>query len=132
MPSLRRACRDAGRHALLFGNMLVVDTIDTERTLPHHALIFVELARTIRACPRAQLAADTDVGVHQHDTVLRTLVAGAGWTDGDASGLLAMQARPREMHGAAVRSLTRFVGMHAVQPHAIRMVLIRIEIRQRR
>ena len=36
------------------------------------------------------------------------------------------------MHGAAVRAGAGFVGVHAVQPDAIWMVLIRVEVAQRR
>src|ERR1700722_2480756 len=124
MPSPRRARRDAGRHALRLRDIGIVDTVDTECALAHHALILVELARPVRTRPRAQLAADADIGVHQHDAIFLTLVAGTGRTDRHTGGLFAMQAGTREMHGAAVRPLTRFVGVHTVEPHAIRMILV--------
>ena len=132
MPRLRRAGRDAGRHALLFRQVLVVDAVDAQRAFPHHALVLVELARAVGAGPGAQLAADADVGVDQHDAVFGALVAGAGGTDGDAGRVLAMQAGAGEVHRAAVRAGAGFVGVHAVEPDAVRVVLIGAEIGQRR
>src|SRR5277367_2748281 len=132
MPRLRRTRRNTRGNPLLFRHVLVVDAIDAERTLAHHAFIFIELARAVRARPGAQLAADTDVGVDQHDAILGALIAGAGGTDGDAGRLLAVQTGPREMHGAAIRPLPRLVGVHAIQPDAVWMVLIRVEVGQRR
>ena len=132
VPRLRRAGGNAGRHPLRLRNVRIVDTVDAQRALAHHALVLVELARAIRTRPGAQLAADTDVGVDQHDAVLGPLVAGAGGTDRDAGGLLAVQAGPRKMHGAALGAGARLVGVHAIQPDAVWMILISVEIRQRR
>ena len=100
MPRLDRARHDAGRLAVLLGEMVVVDAVDAQRAFLHHAGIVVELARAIGAGPGAQLAADADRLVDQHDAVLGALVGGAGRADGDAGRLLAMQAGFREMHGA--------------------------------
>ena len=132
MPRTRRAGGDAGRHALLFGEVLVVDAVDAQGAFAHHALVFVELARAIRAGPGAQLAADADIGVDQDDAVFRALVAGAGGTDGDAGRVLAVQAGAGEVDGAAVGAGAGFVGVHAVQPDAVGVVLVGAEIGQRR
>jgi hypothetical protein len=87
-----RAGRDAGRHALALGQVLVVDTVNAERTLLHDAVVVVEFARSVRAGPGAQLAADAGVGIYQHDAVLDALVRGAGRAHLDTGRLLAVQA----------------------------------------
>src|SRR6185436_2514499 len=88
---------DAGRHALLGREGLVVDAVDAERALLHDAGILVELARAVGTGPRAQLAADAEILVDQHDAVLGALERRAGRADRDAGGLGAMQAGPWEM-----------------------------------
>ena len=97
----RRAGAHAGGNAVLRRRCLVIDAVDAQRALLHHAVAVVVLARAVRAGPGAQLAADAGVGIDQHDAVLGALEGGAGRADGDAGRLLAMQARAREMHGAA-------------------------------
>src|SRR5204863_8211442 len=77
------------------------------------------LARAVGARPGAQLAADAGVGIDQHDAVLRALEGGAGGADGEAGGLLARQARAREVHRAARRALANFVAVHAIEPGAM-------------
>src|SRR5690606_31152653 len=89
----RRADLHAGRLALGLGEVLVVDAVHAERALLHDALDLAVLARAVRAGPRAQLAADALVLVHQHDAVLGALVAGAGRAHGHAGRRLAVQAR---------------------------------------
>src|SRR5215475_9965848 len=108
MPSRGRTGGDAGRHAVFRCEGLVVDAVDAQRTLLHDAGIVVELARAVGAGPRAELAADTEVLVDQHDAVLGALERGAGRADGDAGGLRAVQARAREVHGAAARPVAHF------------------------
>jgi hypothetical protein len=70
----RGARPHARRNSVLLGQIGVVDSVDTERALLHHALIGVQLARTVRARPGAQAAADAERLVDQHDAVLGALV----------------------------------------------------------
>src|SRR5690606_27145450 len=100
--------------------------------LLHHALIRIELARAVGAGPGTQAAADTQVLVDQDDAVLGALVRRARGADGDAGGILAMQAGPREVYGAAVCPLARLVAVHAVEPGAARRRAVRVLIGQRR
>ena len=60
------------------------------------------------------------------------LVGRAGRADGDAGRRLAMQARAREMHGAALRAVADLVGMHAVEPGAVRIAAVGVLVGQRR
>ena len=69
MPGAGRAGRDAGRHAILLGQIVVVDAIDAQRAFLHNTDIGVELARAVGAGPTAQFAADAFAFVHQHDAV---------------------------------------------------------------
>src|SRR5207342_3860192 len=86
----RGAHLHAGGLAFGFREVLVVDAVDAERALLHHAFDFAVLARAVRAGPRTQLAADAFVFIHQHDAVARALVARAGGAHGDARGRFAM------------------------------------------
>src|SRR5262249_22553910 len=118
MPRMDRTGRHAGRHAIDFLEVLVVDAVDAQRAFLHRAGVVVVLARAIRASPGAELAADAQALVDQHDAVLRPLVGGPGRTDLDTGRLLAMQAGAREMHGAAVGAVAGFVGVDAIEPYA--------------
>src|SRR4030095_4895154 len=86
---------------------LVVDAIDAQRALLHRAALLAELARAVRARPRAQLAADAFVLVDQPDAVLGARVACARRAHRHARRRLAMQARTREMHGQLALSARR-------------------------
>src|SRR5690606_24274418 len=124
-------------HALGRVEVFVVDAVHAQRALLHHALDRRVLARAVGAGPRAQLAADALVLVHQHDAVLGTLVAGAGGAHGDAGRGLAVQARTREVQGhrrlrAGRRPRGRdLVAVHAVEPHAGRFAAVGLLVRQR-
>src|SRR5690606_32008398 len=107
------------------------DAVNAERALLHHARIVVELPRAIGAGPGAELAADTEIGIHQHDAVALALVGGAGRADGDAGRLFAVQAGAWEVHGAAIGAFAGLVTVHAVEPHAARRRAIGIVVRQR-
>src|SRR5690606_29178358 len=74
----------AGRLALGFVEVLVVDAVHAQGALLHPPLDFAVLARSVGAGPAAQLAADALVLVDQHDAVLGALVACARRTHGDA------------------------------------------------
>ena len=128
----RGAGADAGGNAILRREGLVVDAVDAQRAFLHHAIVVVVLARTVGTRPRAQLAADAGVGIDQHDAVLGALVGGAGRADGDAGRRLAMQARAREMHGLARRTVADLVAVHAIEPGAVRIGAIGVLIRERR
>src|SRR5258706_373601 len=104
MARRRRTGGDAGRHAIDFLEVLVVDAVDAQRAFLHHPDIVVIFARAVGAGPRAQLAADAHVLVDQHDAVLGALVGRAGRADRDAGRLGAMHAGFRGMHGPAGRS----------------------------
>lgn len=129
MPRLRGACGYASGHTFGFRQAGVVDAVDAQRALLHHAGIFIELARAIRARPGAQLAANTGVGVDQHDAILGAFVGRAGGTDRDAGGFLTVKTGAREIHRAAVVAFAGLVAVHAVEPHTLRLRLVGIEIR---
>jgi hypothetical protein len=122
----------AGRLAVFGLQVLVVDAVNAERTLFHHAIVGVVFARAVRARPRAQLAADADVRVDQHDAVFGALVAGAGRAHGHAGRRFAVQARAREMQCAAVLALAGFVAVDAVEPRPHRIRAVGVDVRQRR
>ena len=82
-----RARPHARRNAVLLGQIGVVDPVDAQRALLHHALIGIQLARAVRAGPGAQAAADAELLVDQHDAVLGALVRRAGRAHGDAGGV---------------------------------------------
>src|SRR3546814_1835071 len=114
-----RAGRHAGRHAAARLEVLVVDLVDAERALLHHADVGVILAGAIGTGPGAELAADAGVGVDQHDAVLGALVGSAGRADGDAGRILAVQAGLREVNGAAVAIVRDDLeAVDAVEPDA--------------
>src|SRR5947208_2514986 len=58
-----RACLHARRLAVVGREGRVLDAIDAERALGHHLARLVDLARTVRARPRAVLAGDALVVV---------------------------------------------------------------------
>src|SRR5205814_9662805 len=80
---------------------------------------------------RAELAADADRLVDQHDAVLGALVGSAGGTHCDAGGLLAMQTGFGEMDGPRAVALAFLERMDAVEPYAPGVVAIGVEIGQR-
>jgi hypothetical protein len=109
----------------------VVDAVDAQRAFLHHPGILVEFAGPIGASPRAQLAADADLLVDQHDPVLGTLVRGTGRAHGDAGRFLAMQARFREINGSRALPVAFLERVDAVEPHPPGIRSIRVEIGQR-
>ncbi len=131
MPRRDRAGADAGRHAIGGIEGLVVDAVDAERAFAHDADILVELARAVGAGPGAELAADAEELVDQHDAVLCALEAGAGRADGDAGGIGAMQAGFGEVDGAAGLVVALLEGMDAVEPDAVGLGAIGLEIGER-
>ena len=132
MAGAGRAGGDAGRHAILGRDVVVVDAVDAERAFFHHADIGVEFARSIGAGPTAELAADAFVLVDQHYAVRRALVGRAGRADRDAGGRLAMQAGAREVHRAPAHIRRVFVRVDAVEPDAVDVAAVRIDVGQRR
>src|SRR4029079_1746982 len=98
--------------------------VDAERALLHRSVFVIIFPRAVGAGPGAQLAADAGVGIDQHDAVRRALVGRAGRTDGDAGRLFAVQTGAGEMHGAARRAVAHFVGVHAVEPGAVRIAAV--------
>src|SRR5262245_33953004 len=111
----------AGGHAILLNQLLVVDAVNAQRALLHHADAVVVLARAVRAGPGAQLAADAGVGIDQHDAVFGALVGGAGGAHSHAIGLLAVEAGAREVHGLTVGAFTHLEAVDAVEPGAVRI-----------
>ncbi len=110
--------------ALGLGELPVVDAVDAQRALLHHLLLLVELARAVRAGPRAVLAADALVVIDEHDAVLGALVARAGGTHRHARRVLAVQAGLRKVHRLGVRIFADLEGLHAIEerPRRIRSV----------
>src|SRR5258708_220301 len=136
MPGGRRTGRDARRYALDLLEVLVVDAVDAQGALLHHADVVVVLAGAVRARPRAQLAADAQILVDQHDAILGALVRGAGRAHRDARRLGAVQARSREVHGAATPGPwtvgADLEAVDAVEPHAAHVGAVGIVVGQRR
>jgi len=62
-----RAGDHAGRLPFDLFQVLVIDTIDAERTFLHHALVGVELAGSVGAGPGAQFASDAQVFIDEND-----------------------------------------------------------------
>src|SRR3546814_7191368 len=79
-----RTGRHAGRHPVDLLQILVVDAVDAQRALLHHAVGMVVFPRSVGAGSGAQLAADAAVGVDEDDAVLLALVAAPGRTIGRA------------------------------------------------
>src|SRR5690606_39182547 len=67
MPRPGRAGLHAGRLAVGFVQLVVVDAVHAQRAFLHHALDLAVFAGAVRAGPRTQLAADAFVLVDQHD-----------------------------------------------------------------
>ena len=102
-----RAGADAGGDAVDLGKLSVINAIDAEGALLHHALGGVHLAGAVGAGPGAEAAADAVGLVDQDDAVGGALEAGAGGADGDARRVGAVQAGLREVDdagGAGVRN----------------------------
>src|SRR5271165_2698269 len=108
------ADHDASRLPILGREVLIVDPVDAQGAFLHDALVGVELARAVGASPRAQLAANADRLVNQHDAVLGPLVGGACRTHGDAGRFLAIQTRFREVDGPGAVALAFLEGVDAV------------------
>src|SRR5262249_49592743 len=92
----------------------------------------VELTGAIGTGPTAEFTADAFAFVDQHDAVRRPLVGGSGRTDRHTGRRLAMQARAREIHGASARLGRVLVTVHAVEPDAVDIAAIGIDVGQRR
>src|SRR2546430_1766649 len=132
MAGTYRAYHDASRQLVLLRQVVVVDPIDAQRAFLHHPGIRVEFPRAIRAGPGAQLAADADRLVDQHDPVLGALVGGPRRAHANASRLLTMQTRLREIDRSRALSVALLEGVDAVEPDAPGAGTIRVEIGQRR
>src|SRR5689334_3032184 len=128
MPGTHRAGGDTSGHTVFRREGLVVDAVDAERAFLHHAFGDVELSGAIRAGPGAELAADALVLIDQHDAVRRALERGTGRADGDARRCLAMETRAREVHGATGGTLSRLEGVDTVEPDAVGLGAIGVEI----
>src|SRR4051794_4587906 len=124
MPGAGRARGDAGRHAVPFGQIVVIDAVDAQRALLHHPDIGVEFARPIGTGPAAQFAADALVLVDQHDAVRGPLVGSPGRADGDAGRRLAMQAGAWEVDRVPTHLGGVLVTVDAVEPDAVGMAAI--------
>src|SRR6266849_1608248 len=118
MAGTDRAARDAGRLPILGGEVLVVDPVDAQRAFLHHTGVVVELAGPIGASPGAQLAADADRLVDQHDPVLGALVGGARRAHGDAGRFIAMLTRFPEVNCPGTLPVALLERVDAVEPNA--------------
>src|SRR6056297_657276 len=87
----------AGGNTVDLGDLLVVDAVHAEGAFLHDALGRVHLAGTVRAGPGAEPAADAGALVDEHDAVLRALVARTCRANCDAGGVVAVEARFREV-----------------------------------
>src|ERR1700732_3588862 len=131
MAGTDRARHDAGRQLVFLRQVVVVDPVDAQRAFLHDPAIRVEFPCAIRTGPGAQLAADADRFVDQHDPVFGALVGGPRRAHGNASRLLAMQARFGEIDGPRTLSVAFLEGVDAVQPNPPSARAIRVEIGQR-
>src|SRR5690348_5462475 len=93
--------------------------------------MLVIFARAIGAGPGAQLAADAEILVDQHDAVLGALEAGAGRAHGDAGRVVAMEAGFGEINGTPVRAGADLEGVDAVEPNAVGLGIVRREVGER-
>ena len=133
MPGPGRAGRDAGRLALGFGQGRIVDAVHAQGALAHGVLDRIDLAGAVGAGPGAQVAADADVGIDQHDAILGALEAGPGRADGDAGRRLAVQAGAGEVDAACLFPFTAgLIAVYPIEPDAQRLSLIGIDVGQGR
>src|SRR6056297_2667841 len=138
MPRVRWACAHADRHAVLLGQVVVVDAVDAKGAFLHHPLGLIHLARAVGAGPGAEAAADAVGLINQNDAVLDAFVAGPRGADGDAGRVLAMQAgfgemhelRRRVRHGRG-RQRLHLVAVHAVEEGAGGIGTVRVLIAER-
>src|SRR5262245_23568545 len=131
MPRAGRAGPHACGNAVVGGKVLIVDAVDAPRALLHDTVAQVVLARPVRAGPGAQLAADTGVGIDQHDAVLRPFVGGARRAHSDTVGFLAMQARAGKIHGPTLCALASLKSVDAIKPGAMRIGAVGVLIGER-
>ena len=125
-----RARHHARRFALRLRQLGVVNAVDAQRALLHHLLVRVELARAVRARPRAILAADALIVIDQHDAVFGTLVARAGRAYRHAWRVFAVQARLGEMHGFRIGKLADLECLYAVEECSRGVLVVRAVIGQ--
>src|SRR5262249_50869382 len=128
MSGVYRTDHHAGGLAVLGRQILIVDPVNAQRAFFHDPLVGVELAGAVGAGPGAQLAADADGFVHQHDAVLGALIGCPGWAHGDASRLLAMQTGFREVNCARALSFPFLKRMNSVEPNAPGTIAVRMEV----
>src|SRR6185312_8111523 len=96
---------------------LIVDSVDAQRALPHHADIVVEFAGAVGAGPGAQLATDAKIGIDQDDAILGALLGCAGGPDSYAGGSRERQARPRKRNGQPPRALADLKTMYRIEQY---------------
>ncbi len=118
-----RACRAAqntGRDAVFFIQVFIVDAINTQSAFLHNAFEDVIFPRAIGASPGTEFASNTFVFIHQNDAVGCAFVGRASRANGDAGGILAVEARAREVEApAAAFGRGHFVAVHPVEPNAV-------------
>ena len=90
MAGIDRADHNAGRLSILRREVLIVNPVNAQCAFLHDAFVSIELARAVRASPGAQLTADANRLVDQHDAIFGALIGGAGRAYGDASWFIAM------------------------------------------
>src|SRR6185437_8119857 len=93
--------------------------------------MLVIFACAIGARPGAQLAADAEIFVDQHDAVLGALEAGAGRAHGDTGRVVAMETGFGEIDGAPLRAMADLEGVDAVEPDAVRLGIVRGQVGER-
>src|SRR5579872_5538951 len=130
MACARRTGGDAGGLPLGGRQILIVDSIDAERALAHHAGCLVELPRAIRTGPGAELATDADVGIDEYDAVLRALVGRSCRADRHAQGIFAMHAGAGEVHRPGAPRALRLVRVDAIEPNTVRIRAVPVVVGQ--
>ena len=125
-----RTREHACRLSISLGEVFVMDPIHAQGALRHLLALFVQFACAVRTRPRAVLAANAFIEVHQHKSVFLAFIARTGWTHGHARRVLAVQARLRKVDGVGERILARFKGLYTVEERAGRIGVVGPEIGQ--
>ena len=111
---------------------LVINPVNTERALLHHAFSRIHLTCAIRARPCTKPAANAPIFIDQHNAIFFTLIRCSCRANRHTRCIFTMQARFREMHNPCICACAGLECMHAVKPRAHRIIAIGIFISQRR
>src|SRR6056300_916597 len=120
----------AGWNTVLFGEILVIDPIDTERAFLHDLLHRIHFASPVRAGPGTEATTNAVIFIHQHNPVFNALVGSTRRTHSDTRGIRAMQTRLRKVHHLRGLFSRHFEGVDPVQPRSGLFRSIGVNVRQ--